>query len=83
LLFFGAQPLLSSLTGGIGKFLTGGAYQLIEVFVGCVVEETNLLSVAATPFAEQKMNPKADMLENWQFVIQRFRLKTTSLPTIG
>jgi hypothetical protein len=27
------------------------------------------------------MNPKADALENGQFVIQRLRLKTTNLPT--
>jgi hypothetical protein len=79
LLFFRAQPLLHSLTGGIGKFLAGGFYQLIRAFVGCVAEKTDLLSVAATPFAEQKMNPEADALEKGQFVIQRQGLKTTGL----
>jgi hypothetical protein len=75
----GAQPLLHSLPGGIRKFLAGGFYQFIGMFVGCVAKETDLLSVAATPFAEQKMNPKADALENWQFVIQRLGLKTAGL----
>jgi hypothetical protein len=83
LFFFDAQPLLHSLTGGIRKFLVSGIYQLIGVFVGCVTEETNLLSISATPFAKQEMNPKADALENWQSVIQRFRLKTTGLPATG
>lgn len=81
--FLGAQPLLHALTGGIGKLLAGGFYQLIGVFVGCVTQEANLFSVAATPLAKHEMNPKAEALENWQFVIQRFRLKTTGLPATG
>jgi len=82
LLFLGAQPLLHPLTGGIGKFLGGGFYQLIGMFVGRVVKETDLLSIAATPFAEQEMNPEADALGKGQPVIQRLGLKTAGLPAI-
>ena len=83
LFFLGVQPLLHSLAGGIGKFLRGGFYELIRVIVGCVTEETNLLSIPATPFAQQKMNPKPDALENGQLVIERLRLKPAGLPATG
>lgn len=83
LLFFGAEALLYPLTGGVGKFLRGGFYQFAGVFVGCVVEETNLLSVAATPFAEQKMNPKSDLLGQREVTIHGLRLQTRGLAATG
>jgi hypothetical protein len=82
LFFLSAQPLLHSLTGSIGKFLAGGLYDFVGVLMNRVAEKTDLLSVAETPFAEQKMNPKADALENGQFVIQRLGLKTAGLLAI-
>lgn len=83
LFFLGAQPLLHSLAGGIGESLGGGVRQLIGVFVGRVTEEAKLGSKPATPFAEPQMNPQAEALENWQFVIQRLGLKTAGLPAAG
>ncbi len=83
LFFLGAQPLLHSLTSGFGKFLVWGFYQLIGVFVGCLAEEMNLLSISATPFAEEEMNPKADALKNGEFVVQCLRLKSAGLPATG
>jgi hypothetical protein len=64
LFFLSAQCLSHPLTNGIGKFLAYGLYEFIGVFVGCVAQETDLLSITAAPFAQQKMNPKADAVEN-------------------
>jgi hypothetical protein len=83
LFFLGAQPLLHSLAGGIGKFLGGGFYELIRVLVGCVTEKTNLLPVTTTPLAKAKMNPKTDALENGKLVIKGLRLKSACLPATG
>jgi hypothetical protein len=47
------------------------------------MKETNLLSIAATPFAERKMNPEANALKRAQFVIKSLGLETASLFTTG
>jgi hypothetical protein len=47
-----------------------------------VAKETNLPAIAATPFAEQKMNPETDALKEGKFMIQRLGLKPAGLPAI-
>src|SRR5215471_15151399 len=72
LLFY---PLTSILRERWGK----GLGELIGVLVRGIVEETNLVSVSATPLAEQEMYPQADSLHERKFSIQCLRLKAGGL----
>jgi hypothetical protein len=47
------------------------------------MEEANVLSITATPFAQEEVNPQSDALEGGQFVVERLGLKTACLAAIG
>jgi hypothetical protein len=49
------------------------------MFVGCITEEVNLLSVPATPLAEHEVHSQPESLDHRQFSIEGLRLKAAYL----
>jgi hypothetical protein len=47
--------------------------------MGRVVEESNLLSVPATPFAKEEVNPETHSLDQRQLSVKGLRLKAAGL----
>jgi hypothetical protein len=62
LLFLRSEPLFHPLTGVRRECGGGGLRELIGMVARRIVEETNLLSVSATPFTKQEMDPQANSL---------------------
>ena len=73
------QPLFDPFASALGKALSDRFREVIGMLASRVVEESNLLSVSATPLAEQEMDPQANSLHQGELPIECSRLKATGL----
>ena len=60
-----------------------GLGDLIGMLVRGIVQETNLLSVSATPLTKEKMDPQTNSLHQGELSIKCLRLKTAGLLASG
>lgn len=80
---FGAQLPLDPFSCFVGEFPWSSFDHFIGMFVCRIPQETELLSVPATPCAQEHMQAKSDSLENRQLAVERRGLQPRSLPAIG
>ena len=66
------QSLFDAFAGGSGKRLGTGFRDALRMFVSGAMQNLDLFCIAATPFADEKVQPQADLLEERQFVVQGF-----------
>jgi hypothetical protein len=75
--------LFDPFASALGKVLSDICSKVIGMLASCVAEEANLFSVAATPFAEEEVDPQTNSLDQRQFSVESLRLKATSLLARG
>jgi len=74
---------LDPLSRFIRELLRDRFCQFIRMLVRGIVEETNLLSVSATPLTKEKMDSQANSLHQGECSIKCLRLKAAGLLASG
>ncbi len=80
---FAPQRALEPFAGRGGESLRGGLVQLLRMLARRPPQETDLLSVAAAPLAEQKMEAQPEPLRQREVPVQSVGLEPGDLTTRG
>jgi hypothetical protein len=83
LFFLCSEPLFYPLTGVLRECVGVGPGELTGMLARRIVQETDLLSISATPLTKQEMDPQAKSLHQGEFALECLRLKAAGLLASG